>query len=613
MAVQENIISQCGCEIRDASGNLAINVMRAAAYETNLIQKSGYRMLNSLNFYLCNRVSKKPANPNEAENPREYIEHSFFLPNSNVRPQRLLNAGGDETIQAQLEKCSTIEEATDVLQKSQGSPGSDLRDSELIGGYEVHRGAYNVLPVKTPCVSILDLARSNDIPGYLRAVRGALPNAIMEMKERDFMRKVVAGAHYVTSEPGANQQQFEKGEFPHLPQGGPQISTFLKIAMLLKANGYPGRVEIPIHWQSLRSMMIAYHASHGSVVEVAKWANDGGLPSSSDEDSMTFDFQNLRFKIMDLPHRGYFNHVGADSFDFVPIDARTFEVPEEGAGIVARLNDEFFDSYINCGGQRRENIEVSPILAVEAFAQRPFSQVEPGVEDVDADIWGGTGVHVVSGAFIPGNTRFQKFYFQGQHAYKLYPEKAYMAGAVAFRVPDFIQQLNTLGLTERVLNLPSNISVNPGINPPANSYADGQAGLDPFQPAPLPVEADNGCARPNDVGAFLAQCTADTIAGAAFVTIVVQRVGGYIGAATLDYATADDTAIAGTDYTAASGTLSWAAGEGGFKSFQVPIANDANDDVQFDVNFSSPVGADFQVGSCESTKVNINAANGVGY
>ena len=49
------------------------------------------------------------------------------------------------------------------------------------------------------------------------------------------------------------------------------------------------------------------------------------------------------------------------------------------------------------------------------------------------------------------------------------------------------------------------------------------------------------------------------------------------GTVTVDYATSDGTATAGADYTAASGTLSFAAGETS-KTVSVPVVNDAHDE-----------------------------------
>jgi len=58
------------------------------------------------------------------------------------------------------------------------------------------------------------------------------------------------------------------------------------------------------------------------------------------------------------------------------------------------------------------------------------------------------------------------------------------------------------------------------------------------------------------------------------------------------YNTTDGTATAGQDYTAASGTLSWADGEDGIKSFSVTIAQDASDENNEFVNLhlTNPTG-----------------------
>jgi subtilisin family serine protease len=78
---------------------------------------------------------------------------------------------------------------------------------------------------------------------------------------------------------------------------------------------------------------------------------------------------------------------------------------------------------------------------------------------------------------------------------------------------------------------------------------------------------------------------------ARLATISVVRSGSKDIPVTVDYQTSDGTAIAGSDYTATSGTLSFAAGETS-KSFMIPIVNDTFDEQNKTVNLtlSNPTG-----------------------
>jgi hypothetical protein len=62
--------------------------------------------------------------------------------------------------------------------------------------------------------------------------------------------------------------------------------------------------------------------------------------------------------------------------------------------------------------------------------------------------------------------------------------------------------------------------------------------------------------------------------GAGTMTISVTRIGGSDGAVSVQYATSNGSAVAGQDYVAASGTLTWAAGDASVKVFSVSILND---------------------------------------
>ena len=79
-------------------------------------------------------------------------------------------------------------------------------------------------------------------------------------------------------------------------------------------------------------------------------------------------------------------------------------------------------------------------------------------------------------------------------------------------------------------------------------------------------------------------------------TITATRTGGVAGAVSVDYATGGGTATAGTcgtdDYVSANGTLNWADGEGGAKTFNVTICPDAVSDPgeTIDITLSNATG-----------------------
>jgi hypothetical protein len=89
------------------------------------------------------------------------------------------------------------------------------------------------------------------------------------------------------------------------------------------------------------------------------------------------------------------------------------------------------------------------------------------------------------------------------------------------------------------------------------------------------------------------------------IRIYVSRADGSYGSASVNYATADDTATAGSDYTVESGTLNWSDGDANDKYFDVNIIDDsiAENNETFDVNLSDANGA--SLGSPSQTTVTI--------
>lgn len=99
---------------------------------------------------------------------------------------------------------------------------------------------------------------------------------------------------------------------------------------------------------------------------------------------------------------------------------------------------------------------------------------------------------------------------------------------------------------------------------------------------------------------------------AGVVTIRVERSQGEDGAVSVQYATSNGTATAGQDYTPASGTLSWAAGDGSDRTFTVPILNDsaAEGSETFQIALSNATGGASVSSERGTTIVRILASDG---
>jgi len=117
---------------------------------------------------------------------------------------------------------------------------------------------------------------------------------------------------------------------------------------------------------------------------------------------------------------------------------------------------------------------------------------------------------------------------------------------------------------------------------------------------------ERGVSRPQgsacDIGAFelapgllsLSASTYTVAQDGSSVTVTVQRTSDsntFDGSVSVSYATSDGTAVAGTNYTATSGTLTWEAENDDSQTITIPIldANSASD-LTFNITLSDPTG-----------------------
>jgi hypothetical protein len=103
------------------------------------------------------------------------------------------------------------------------------------------------------------------------------------------------------------------------------------------------------------------------------------------------------------------------------------------------------------------------------------------------------------------------------------------------------------------------------------SAASGGAAI--LSPSSASVSITGSAAAPTPGSVMLSASSLSVAQSAGSLTVTVNRAGGSSGAVSVNYATADGTAVAGTDYTAADGMLSWASGDAASKTFSIPVSN----------------------------------------
>jgi hypothetical protein len=134
--------------------------------------------------------------------------------------------------------------------------------------------------------------------------------------------------------------------------------------------------------------------------------------------------------------------------------------------------------------------------------------------------------------------------------------------------------------------------------------------------AAVTIAGDGTTSPPASVSSLQLSASSYTVSqSAGTATVTVMRTGVSSGAVGVAYATSNGTAVAGTDFTTASGTLSWASGDTTSKSFSIPIRNSApfTGNKSFNVTLSGPSGgAALKSPSNASVSISGDAAAAVG-
>jgi hypothetical protein len=99
--------------------------------------------------------------------------------------------------------------------------------------------------------------------------------------------------------------------------------------------------------------------------------------------------------------------------------------------------------------------------------------------------------------------------------------------------------------------------------------------------------------------------------GAQTVTVTISGISGQI--VSVNYATSNGTATAGSDYTATSGTLQWTTGQTGDRTFSVTIASDVINESDETVNLTLSNPSNCTISGSNPTTLTITDDDSLGF
>jgi hypothetical protein len=293
----------------------------------------------------------------------------------------------------------------------------------------------------------------------------------------------------------------------------------------------------------------------------------------------------------ETPVRGYFKPKGDGSFAFIRVNQFINEAGEEG-GLVMAKNDNYRRDTVVVGGISYPMITLIPHIDPTSFTRfgKKKALKPVGGENLNLNF----DVRVIDGPYIDCNEMNDKFRLVARHGYRFRAKYPELSGWIAYR---HSQQSGYViaPITRGVVPAPI---VDGFPDPYRQQDIDACTAAECEQCDQVVDSLTLQCIDPlNATPSVLAltpsgEVTSPTTTAAPTqVRLTVERTGGLGKVSTVGYATANGTATAGSDYTAASGTLTWEIGDNDPKFINVQLLAAATEAEKFTVTLSAPTNA----------------------
>lgn len=578
----------------------------AIAEEVGNIQAMSERYIAEANDYLIQKIPQGNFDNREGVEPRK-VRYST-APVADHEYVDMLTQGNEQGTMSARDNCSGNTTEQDAIIDSKGAFGCNLPGETIHGGYDEFYRTLKGKAWETEPFCAMDLLLKKHYNEYIDMLRRDLPRRAMEQFGYSLERNVIDFGFYNTSV--VEGFVHSRGRFPAVPTGVLDLGTVRRVFAILGAQGWNGMPEIgPISHEAFETMRRNYKAKEGVELESTLVSPETRHLAM---DAQVIEWGGIRWVLTPRPLRGYLATNPDGTSRFVPIRP-TIARQGTGEGIVTDINHDYFNCFTVCNGQRKELYEVGFYVDPSAATREAFAMPQVGGKRWANNLFN-FQVNMVDGAYLDCNEDNFKGKFRILHAYafeSLWPE---LMGAILYRVsPDCVNAVAPC-CEDSCAPAPGNeVDIAKPDGPTASdcSVADCDPAecddIPSFAIDPLPTETES-CPTPDEGVLRLAQCgpiITETDSGQ--VCVYVERSGGSLGAASVDYATSDGTGADGVDYTDTNGTLNWADGENGRKKICIPILVAGAGGVAFDFTLDTAVGGTLAngVNGCATLEIQV--------
>lgn len=582
---------------------------RAEKTRTFLAENSGVIVVNTQRdiegmanpAFALQRIREEPFNTKDGEGTREIV--SYITQPTRTQYAAILGEGNESLTSPNPQTGELSSVSGDKVGR-----GCSIPADTMTFGYDVRTSCLKARAVEIGPFCIIDLIRKNAHRQIIQRLWDETPGILKAQFARQLLREVIRLGKYKFTAASGVPFSTDTAYFPAPPTGGPDIGMVRRIANMVRPYGWNDGSGAPKMDGMATFQMYMGHDSYEWAIEQRKMNKGFKVETTRTADDKIFGataiYEGCNFVADDRPMRGYLTQTAAGAWEFNEIEP-TEVVPADGEGWKEKPNDEYEQDYVARGGVMyrvyevgfyihpkalvRESMGGIPAVPGKTFTRRfdftvnPMTEVQLGNKGCDPDMF--------------------FFGYRALHAYAMKRRKYELAGAFLF-----------------ISAKPRYDVTDPWTNP------DPAAASEPTTVRDLPETPANACepcTRPgfpdrepimpdcttlfpaNGAGAMqFRQIAYDVEEAAGNLTLVVDRYGGNVGAATLVMTISEGTATNPENFTTPSGfagagpwtkTISWADGEDGPKTVIVPIVEAAGDDSgkQFTAALGTATGAAF--------------------